>query len=83
MVSCEEIYPGCTSNVRAILGNGWKYGKALFEIQGQPNRYPSWTPNTWTSICILLKSNEQKIYINNELVAESSHPITNSIQSFR
>ena len=84
-ISCEEFYPGCTTYIQAYSGkNNWKHGRTLFEIQGSPNRYPTWTPNTWTSICIIMKTDKKIIFINDALIEESAHVFTDTINtSFR
>ena len=68
---CDQISYTCTAQVEAILGNKWKHGKTFAGIYGV-NFYPSWTPNTWNSICIVLTSTKTKVYINNEIADEVS-----------
>ena len=81
-IPCEEFYPGCTSHIQGYLGNSWKHGKTLLEIQGSPNRHPTWTPNTWNSICVVMKSDKKILYINDAVIEESSHVFTDTITSF-
>ena len=82
-IPCDEFYYGCTSATRAKLGNLWKHGKTFYELLGSPNHYPSWAPNTWNSICIVIKSDKIILYVNDALIEELHNTFTDTIFNFR
>ena len=82
-IPCEEFHYGCTPLIRAKLGNHWKHGKTFFEFLGSTNYYPSWPPNTWNSICVIMKPDRIVLYVNDALVEDSPYIFSNSVVSFR
>ena len=54
-----------------VLVEQFKHGKTIFGVHPtHTNYYPSWTPNTWNSMCILLSESKIILYLNNEFVDE-------------
>ena len=53
-----------------VLGGKFKRGKTMVGIHPTSNFYPSWTPNTWNSMCIILSENKISLYLNNKLIDE-------------
>ena len=52
--------------ISSILKGKIKKGKPIASVQ--PSNTPSWTPNTWNSLCIILSGSKTSLYINQELI---------------
>ena len=65
--------------ISSILKGKFKKGKPIASVQPSitPDHfYPSWTPNTWNSLCLILSENETSLYINHELMDEFTSMIS-------
>ena len=65
--------------ISSILKGKFKKGKPIASVQPSitPDHfYPSWTPNTWNSLCIILSESNTSLYINHELIDEFTSMIS-------
>ena len=65
--------------ISSILKGKFKKGKPIASVQPSitPDHfYPSWTPNTWNSLCIILSESNTSLYINHELIHDFTSMIS-------